>query len=109
METKPINAENDQLPVLALASCSAPVDRPHTRAINFLMSDGRKTHMNADQREVVKLLKERGTLTTVEAVKIFGRHIYTNAEKHIGTRLARMVKRGIIVRVKPGVFSLPNR
>jgi predicted HTH transcriptional regulator len=64
--------------------------------------------LNKEQREVIRLLKERGTLTIAEAVKIFGRHIYCNATDHIGRRLARMVKRGLIVRLKPGVFALPN-
>jgi hypothetical protein len=58
---------------------------------------------------MLAIIKKQGTITTAEAVKIFGRHIYTNAEKHIGTRLARMVKRGLIVRLKPGVFALPNK
>jgi predicted HTH transcriptional regulator len=64
--------------------------------------------LNDDQREVIRLLKERGTITTAEATAIFGRRIYHNAGKHIGTRLARMVKRGLIVRTKPGVFALPE-
>jgi predicted HTH transcriptional regulator len=64
--------------------------------------------LNNDQREVIALLKKQGTLTSEQAVKIFGRRIYCNATDHIGRRLARMVKRGLIVRLKPGVFALPN-
>lgn len=64
--------------------------------------------LNNDQRKVIALLKKQGTLTTEQAVKIFGRHIYRNAYDHIGRRLARMVKRGLIVRLKSGVFALPN-
>jgi len=64
--------------------------------------------LNEDQREVIGLLSECRQLTTAEAVVFFGRRLYGNAEKLIGTRFARMVKRGLIVRLKPGVSALPN-
>jgi hypothetical protein len=68
----------------------------------------RRMPLNPDQREVIRLIRERGQLTLAEAVQCFGQRIYRNAEAHIGRRLARMVNRGLIVRIKPGVFALPN-
>jgi uncharacterized membrane protein len=71
-------------------------------------SRSRRMCLNPDQREVIRLIRERGRLTLAEAVQCFGHRLYRNAEAHIGRRLARMVNRGLIVRIKPGVFALPN-
>lgn len=67
------------------------------------------TQLNRDQAEVMRLLRERGTLTLDDAVAIFGKRIYHNASAHIGARMSRMVDRGLIVRVKPGVFAIPKQ
>jgi hypothetical protein len=64
-------------------------------------------YLNSDQIAVINLIQKEGPLTLARSVEVFGRHIYANAEKHIGTRLSRMVKRGFIIRAEKGVFILP--
>ncbi len=59
------------------------------------------------QRAVVTYLKANHTITSAQATALIGRHIYANAEKHVGATLSRMVDRGLIVRVKRGHFRLP--
>ena len=46
-------------------------------------------------------------ITLDEAVGLIGGNLYCNANQHVGQTLSRMVKRGLIVRVRPGVFRLP--
>jgi hypothetical protein len=41
-------------------------------------------------------------------VAVIGTDIYANACKHVGVTLANMVKRGMLIRIKKGVFGLPN-
>lgn len=48
----------------------------------------------------------RGEITKKEAVQILERHYYANAEKYVGEILTRMVSRGILCRVKRGVYKL---
>ena len=62
--------------------------------------------MSPKQRTIIAAIRERGEITLRGAVGLIGGDIYTNAEKHVGAVLANMVKRGMIVRVKPGVFGL---
>jgi len=45
-------------------------------------------------------------ITLEQATALVGRNVYHNAEKHTGALLANMVKRGMLVRVKPGLFRL---
>jgi hypothetical protein len=62
--------------------------------------------MSAKQTIVIEFLRAHSFMTLDQAVQIIGRNIYHNAHKHCGVLLANMVKRGMIVRVKPGVFRL---
>ncbi|MCK7516196.1 MAG: hypothetical protein MZV70_77600 [Desulfobacterales bacterium] len=48
------------------------------------------------------------TITLAEATALVGGNVYANADKHTGALLGNMVKRGLLIRVKAGVFSLPN-
>jgi predicted transcriptional regulator of viral defense system len=47
-----------------------------------------------------------GTITLEDATRLVGSDLYCNARKHVGAVLSRMVDRGLIERVKPGVFRL---
>jgi predicted transcriptional regulator of viral defense system len=42
-------------------------------------------------------------------VRLIGGNIYHNESKHVGAVLSNMVKRGMIRRVSPGVFALPEQ
>lgn len=59
------------------------------------------------QRAVISHLQRSESMTLTEAVALIGRDIYCNRHKHVGAILSNMVKRGLIERVKPGVFRMP--
>ena len=61
------------------------------------------------QQAVIRSAKINGFVTLKEAVHLIGGDIYANAEKHVGSILSNMVKRGMLIRVKPGVFKLPEQ
>lgn len=63
--------------------------------------------LSPKQRTILEAVRVRGTLTLDEAVGLVGGNVFTNERFHVGTVLARMVKRGLIVRKKPGIFELP--
>lgn len=60
------------------------------------------------QAKVLAMLREKPEITLQEAVAVIGTDIYANACKHVGVTLANMVKRGMLRRIKKGVFGLPN-
>ncbi len=60
------------------------------------------------QAKVLALLREKPEITLQEAVAVIGTDIYAKACKHVGVTLANMVKRGMLRRIKKGVFGLPN-
>ncbi|HAR46319.1 MAG TPA: hypothetical protein DCS05_09175 [Nitrospiraceae bacterium] len=64
--------------------------------------------ISTKQAKILASFKTVPTLTLADAVRLIGGNIYCNAEKHVGATLSNMVRRGLIVRVKPGVFELPN-
>lgn len=47
-----------------------------------------------------------GTITKKEVVAMYGRCYYHNGAKHLGDILSRMVKGGLLIREKPGVFKV---
>jgi hypothetical protein len=53
------------------------------------------------------MLRTPGELTLARAVELIGGNLYANAPKHVGVTLSNMVRRGLLVRVRPGVFELP--
>lgn len=61
------------------------------------------------QQAVLRSAKMNGFVTLKEAVHLVGGDIYANAEKHVGSILSNMVKRGMLIRVKPGTFKLPEQ
>lgn len=60
------------------------------------------------QQAIVAAVTANGTITLAEATALVGCNVYANADKHTGALLGNMVKRGLLIRVKAGVFSLPN-
>lgn len=63
--------------------------------------------MSPKQTEVMKFFADHEYLTINQAVELIGKNIYHNASFHVGNVLSNMVKRGMIRRVKRGVFALP--
>lgn len=61
---------------------------------------------SSKQRRVIEYLRQHGSITTKQAVELIGRNLYANAAHHVGATLRRMVARGMIERVKPGLFTL---
>ena len=61
------------------------------------------------QQSVLRAAKMNGFITLKEAVRIVGGDIYANAEKHVGAILSNMVRRRMLVRVKPGTFKLSEQ
>jgi predicted transcriptional regulator of viral defense system len=49
-----------------------------------------------------------GRLTLKQAVELIGKHYYCNNSTHTGRLLGNMVKRGLIKRIQPGVYCLPD-
>ena len=61
------------------------------------------------QREIAcEIWRRGGTATKAELIDVFGKRYYCNAERHFGARLSRMVSAGFLMRVKPGVYRLPE-
>ncbi len=62
--------------------------------------------MTPEQKEImVFVIHQGGSVTKKQVVSAFGRQYYCNGEKHVGDRLSRMVKSGLLIRIKPGVFE----
>jgi hypothetical protein len=60
------------------------------------------------QQIVIRSARMNGFITLKEAVRLVGGDVYANADKHTGAILSNMVKRGMLIRVKPGTFKLPE-
>ena len=58
------------------------------------------------QKEILRLFYKNIEVKKSEIVTAFGGNYYHNPEKYIGERLGRMVKAGILDRVRPGVYVL---
>jgi hypothetical protein len=61
------------------------------------------------QQDIIRSAKMNGFITLKEAVCLVGGDVYANADKHTGAILSNMVKRGMLIRVKPGTFKLPEQ
>ena len=49
-----------------------------------------------------------GTVVARTIVENLGGQYHSNPEKHVGDIVSQMVKSGLLIRVKPGVFRLPT-
>ena len=56
------------------------------------------------QAAILRALSSVPQITLAEAVRLIGSNLYYNTEKHVGAVLSNMVRRGMIERVKRGVF-----
>lgn len=58
------------------------------------------------QKKVIEFcLSNNNTISKKQAMGLINTH-YCNGEKHVGEVLSRMVKQGLLVRIKPGHFQL---
>lgn len=62
--------------------------------------------LSRKQKAIVDYLRLNGTITTAQATELVGRNVYYNQAKHTGAVLSNMVKRGIIRRLRVGVYGL---
>lgn len=60
------------------------------------------------QARVLEYVRANGQITLQQGVDLIGTDIYANACKHVGVTLANMVRRGMLVSIKKGIFTLPN-
>lgn len=64
--------------------------------------------MSPKQRAIVDYLRSHDQISKCQAVELVGANIYANKAKYVGLTLSRMVNQNLIVRIKPGLFELPN-
>ncbi len=60
------------------------------------------------QAAILRALSTRGkegTITLTECVELVGGNLYHNKAKHTGVVLSNMVKRGMLKRIKPGLYG----
>lgn len=63
--------------------------------------------MTSKQKAIINYLHYiQNTITLSEAVEIIGKNIYANKERYVSLAMARMVKKGLIKRIKLGLFEL---
>lgn len=65
--------------------------------------------MTDKQKIIFDFVRENGSITKKTAVDKIGGSYFINASKHVGDVLSRMVKSGLLKRVKNGVFELGVR
>ena len=59
------------------------------------------------QKQIVSFVCERGGQATfAEICNRFSREYYLHGEKHVSHRLSRMVKQGLLTRIKKGVYAV---
>jgi len=58
------------------------------------------------QRAILSYIGENGRITLAEAVDLVGGDIYCNKNKRVGAILLNMVRRGMIKRIKRGVYEV---
>ena len=65
--------------------------------------------LTPQQSQIMKAAQERGgTITKKEILEMYGGHYFCNGAKHVGDILSRMVKSGLLIRERPGVFKIGN-
>jgi len=64
--------------------------------------------MTTDQRTIYNFIQSKGTVTKAEIIALVGDRYFCNEDKYTGDRLSRMVKAGMLERVKPGVYRAVN-
>lgn len=64
--------------------------------------------MSPKQSTILRELRTADTITLDRACELIGQDLYANAKFHVGNVLGNMVKRGYLVRIKPGLFRAPH-
>lgn len=65
--------------------------------------------LTPSQKKVLQLAKDMGgTVVSSTIVEALGGAYYSDAEKYVGDIVSRMVKTGLLIQVKPGVFRIPT-
>lgn len=66
-------------------------------------------YLSEKQRKIVDFaISNNNEVTKKDAMSLINTH-YHNGDKHVGECLSRMVKSGILIRIKPGNFKLGSR
>lgn len=65
-------------------------------------------HISGKQRTILKHLQDNRQISKKEAVELLKHYYYYNASKHVGDILTRMVRKGILKRVRRGVYERGN-
>jgi len=65
--------------------------------------------MTDKQKIVFEYVRENGIITNDKADKLIGGTYYHNSRKYVGEVLSRMVKSGLLLRVKKGIYKLGYR
>jgi len=71
-----------------------------------ILQNQRLRKLSRKQNAIVNYLVINGTITTAQATELVGKNVYYNQSKHTGAVLSNMVKRGIIRRLRVGVYAL---
>lgn len=58
------------------------------------------------QSKILNFMNNEKEYSLEEIMKGIGYSLYCNSNKHFGVILSRMVKKGILIRVKKGVFKI---
>ena len=65
--------------------------------------------LTTSQKKILQLAKDTGgTVVSSTIVEALGGAYYSYSEKHVGDIVSRMVKAGLLIQVRPGVFRLPT-
>lgn len=63
--------------------------------------------MSAQQKIIIRAANANGgKITKSQAVDLIGHTYYYNSDQHVGAILSRMVKSGLLKRIRPGVFEI---
>ena len=65
--------------------------------------------MTDKQKVLFEWCQSNTQINKRKAVELIGHNYYCNADKHVGDVLSRMVKSGLLKRIKPGAFALGDR
>lgn len=69
----------------------------------------RGLRLSPKQAAIMEHLESSGQITLTEAVRLVGGNIFHNRKKYVGLTLSRMVSKGLIERVGPGVFRIAEQ
>ena len=65
--------------------------------------------LSPKQSAIIREFNDKDEFSLADAVKLVGGNIYHNRTKYVGEILARMIKRGLVVRVRKGFYKLKQK